>query len=117
MPSHTHTIASNGSHSHTQQGTFWTPDGQGKHYHDLAVDWPNEETITYPIKVSNEVEKGDTAYTIGGEVRSEHNHSITLSGETTINGNHNHTASSTGGDARHNNIQPYIVVYRYRRTA
>lgn len=43
MPSHTHTIASNGSHSHTQQGTFWTPNGQGKHYHDLAVDWPNEE--------------------------------------------------------------------------
>ena len=27
------------------------------------------------------------------------------------------TTTSTGGGAAHNNLQPYIVVYRYRRTA
>jgi len=33
----------------------------------------------------------------------------------TVNATHEH--SSVGGNGAHNNLQPYIVVYRYRRTA
>lgn len=36
---------------------------------------------------------------------------------TTSNGDHSHTISSEGGDEAHNNLQPYEVVYRWRRTA
>lgn len=41
--------------------------------------------------------------------------------QTTTDGNHNHTfsgtTSNTGRSAAHNNMPPYITVYRWRRTA
>lgn len=38
-------------------------------------------------------------------------------GLTSQNGNHTHSISATGGNARHENRQPYVVVNRWKRTA
>ena len=55
-----------------------------------------------------------------------HTHTVTISTSDTDNGNcsegntsgtSTHTSSSTGGGSAHSNVQPYIVVYMWRRTA
>ena len=50
------------------------------------------------------------------------NHSAnTTSYNTSTNGAHNHSYSgntdNTGGGASHNNLQPYEVIFRWKRTA
>ena len=46
---------------------------------------------------------------------SEHTHYEGRNYE--INATHSHSIGSTGGDAAHNNLQPYEVVYRWKRVA
>ena len=36
---------------------------------------------------------------------------------TQESGSHTHTINSTGGGEAHNNMQPYLVVYIFKRTA
>ena len=42
-----------------------------------------------------------------------------FTGTTSANGNHSHslTINSTGNSVAHNNMQPYLVVYRFQRSA
>ena len=75
---------------------------------------------------------GEKTHTLTVQELASHNHSQSLSGSSTVNTDRNAAyswtvptnsyiysgmdlARYTGGDQPHNNLQPYVVVYMYRR--
>lgn len=89
IPSHDHeaSTTTDGEHSHS----IGTADTSGEHL-DLS---PNT---------------GDTLY----DIRSGYITRVTANA-----GNHKHivTINNTGGNQPHNNMQPYLAVYMWKRTA
>ena len=118
LPQHTHTASTNttGSHAHTYRTFYGTtgygPDGSsdrektintgssGNHTHQFQLYGPNGNTnMNFPSDF-------DTNYA--------RNKGTTLSA-----GNHSHTINinNTGSSQSHNNMQPYLAVYMWKRTA
>ena len=91
MPAHTHsgTAISNGSHNH---GTAWGENG-----------------------VTGSHGRYGTASNISGSNNGSDNDNWEFA--TTTNGAHTHSLSinTTGTGAAHNNIQPYIAVFLWKR--
>ena len=89
MPSHSHTGSTNTTGEHTH--SIGTADISGEHL-DLS---PNT---------------GDTLY----DIRYGYITRVTANA-----GNHAHivTINNTGGNQPHNNMQPYLAVYMWKRTA
>ena len=90
MPSH--------SHSGSLSGSIGNAAG---HYHSYSM--PGSSTSSYG---SNKYSAG---YARDGNTDSAGSHSHSFNGSVTIN--------SAGGGQAHNNMQPYLSVYMWKRTA
>ncbi|MBR2247501.1 MAG: hypothetical protein IJ880_10805, partial [Bacilli bacterium] len=116
LPEHSHkvTCKENGNHTHARgsmniKGTF---DGN-------IDDGQSQKTGAFyytgrPFQGSN----GDGAAS-GGVIGFDASRSGAWTGETSENGNHNHTITigDTGSDNKHNNITPSFAIYLWTRTA
>jgi hypothetical protein len=96
--SHTHTgtTSTTGEHNHT------VPHWHGANYSESGVSW-NSRTAS-----------GNTTDKSGGQGVATNNNVFSLD-----NGDHSHTftTASTGSSGTNANLQPYITVYMWRRTA
>lgn len=87
MPSHNHSASTNTT---------------GNHNH----------TVSLYTTVSN-------AGNSGGAIGMQTDYRVHTGGYTNTTGNHNHTVSigNTGSSQKHNNMQPYLSVYMWKRVS
>ena len=112
MPIHNHgtNTSSSGGHNHNRgdmniTGTFWASTGG-----------PNGATGAFSMKESGRGYTAMTSNYYDGRL-FDFNAASGWTGNTNWTGDHTHTISSDGGNYAHNNMQPYEVVNRWKRTA
>lgn len=106
MPSHTHT---QDAHTHTQNSHNHTQDAHSHTY--------KSQTATTGAVSSYEHGAIDTSSTAAENSISVEAATATNQAATAVNQNATATNQNTGGGGAHNNLQPYIVVYMFKRTA
>ncbi|WP_127058858.1 phage baseplate protein [Veillonella ratti] len=115
MPVHNHSgsVAASGNHNHGARA-----DIQGSHNHGAWVGRNYSATGNYEGfdngRFPLQTKAGDvgSAFLIT-ELGGPHTHNITID----INGYHNHSIPSDGSNVAHNNMQPYLAVYMWKRVS
>lgn len=118
VPGGTYTTSTNGNHQHSG-----TTDGAGNHTHaytnaenasistigvDTYITGTAISSINFVTNGSNTSESGWHAHNFTTNAAGNHNHNVTIPDKNT---------SASGESQAHNNVQPYITVYIWRRVA
>lgn len=130
IPSHTHTFTGKamGNHNHGASFSNGWADTQGYHYHGANLGYGSANRVAlWSVVNSGDRFRLDLGSSTGASgypitnLSGDGNHNHNVSGTVTVNngsaGTPSGTNSSTGGGGSHNNMQPYIVMYIWRRTA
>lgn len=116
IPSHAHTgttTASAGNHSHTR-GTM---NITGQFVSTDHVLYPSEAKGAFYANTASDLGDRDHQLHSGNPIRFYFDASRTWTGSTSTAGNHSHsvTVAASGGNREHNNMQPYLAVYMWKR--
>lgn len=95
---HTGTASSNGAHGHTAYTYAWDKKGNNRTFANDRLTTNYNKEVNVPVVV---------------EEAGEHTHDIQINN----NGNHTHGIPNQGDNKAHNIMQPYLVVYIWKRTA
>lgn len=99
------TTAQMPAHTHTFTGSSATTNSKGAHTHNVGRDGDGASgSSTYTVHSAGVSGAGGTSPTNSA---GAHTHTLTAKG----------TNASTGGGGSHNNLQPYITCYMWKRTA
>ena len=122
--SHTHTgTTGNQSANHTHTFSA-TTSSAGAHQH--AGDWPNDCTsASYAFGTSTAAPSsvfcdtnGTVSYSALTNSAGSHSHTVSgTSGSNSVDHTHSFTTASSGSSGTNANVQPYITVYMWKRTA
>jgi hypothetical protein len=116
LVSHTHTGTTGSENQNHTHGVSGSTDTQGSHQHTIPH---NIDSATAGDYISG----NDGPNNVGGnasptDVAGAHSHSFSVtSGGISNNHQHGFTTASSGSSATNANIQPYITVFMWKRTA
>ena len=118
LPAHTHSISTDGSHTHTRGSMNITgsiTNNDPVEAWGMADQFSNSGALSIETKsynVGNAVEEPG-----GGGYRITFDASRNWYGETSWNGSHSHIIGNTGSGLPMNIMPPYQTVYMWKRTA
>ena len=109
-------ISNGGAHTHTYSGT--TSGESQTHTHSFTPAGTVKSTFTGSAVTSGAESQTHThSFTPAGTVKSTFTGSAVTSGAESQNHTHTITIESSNATSAHNNLQPYITVYMWKRTA
>ncbi|MDD3340919.1 MAG: prepilin-type N-terminal cleavage/methylation domain-containing protein [Bacilli bacterium] len=131
---HTHTFSGTtsaaGNHTHnvynynpSAGGWSWNPSNRSGGIFGVYADFVGTTQPTHGARMGMD-NAGNHTHAYSGTTSSAGAHTHTYSGTTSTTGNHSHTVSTnasttgaTGSGTAFSNLQPYVTVYMWRRTA
>lgn len=110
--SHTGYTGGGGNHTHTIYTRQKVPGGTGGKW--ATMGWSSDYSGTSTTAAQY---AGDHSHSVQTYGAGDHAHSVSVSANTASNNATTATNNNTGGGAAHNNLQPYITVFMWVRTA